>query len=420
VARYFVKLTNRYNQILIVTQPILYSQVRILDAIAQTDHLADIVVNPDHSIEIGVDLPEYAENIEISDRSGLILGSGLVDMYSSSGEPGFEKRETLASLTAAARSGGFTQVGILPNTQPVLDSMTAVQFLRSHDRFRPWGAITKACEGKLITDLAELAPHVMGFTDAKPLANLALVRRVMEYVKPLGKPLMLWAWDMVLAGDGVMREGKWSLYYGLAGISPSTETTALAALIELVALTQTPTHLMRISTARGVALIAQAKGAGLPITASVPWMNLWLTDQDLHSYDPNLRLQPPLGSESDRLALVNGVKTGIIDAIAVDHQPYTYEEKTVPFEVAPTGAIGLEFVLAQLWQELVATNQLTALELWTALSIRPAQCLGIPEPALRTLFDPHQTWIANAAAIASQSHNTPCYGQLITGQCLQT
>ncbi len=399
----------------------LFRQVRILDAIAQTERLEDIIVHADRTINIGntnigdLNLPE---DLEISDRSGLILGTSLVDMYSSSGEPGFEKRETLASLTTAAQRGGFVKVGILPSTQPVMDSMTAVEFLRSHQIFMPWGAITKACEGKLITDLAELAPHVIGFTDAKPLANLALVRRVMEYVKPLGKPLMLWAWDAGLAGDGVMHEGKWSLHYGLAGISPCAETTAIAALIEMVALTHTPTHFMRISTARSVELITQAKLSGLPITVSVPWMNLWLTDQDLHTYDPNLRLQPPLGSHSDRKALINGIKTGVIDAIAIDHQPYTYEEKTVPFEVAPPGAIGLEFGLAKLWQELVITNQLTGLELWTALSSRPAQCLGLSDLPLNTLFDPNQIWLANSKAIASLSHNTPCYGQSIVGKCL--
>ncbi|AFY74089.1 dihydroorotase, multifunctional complex type [Synechococcus sp. PCC 7502] len=394
-----------------------FKQVKVIDAITQTESIQDILLTSDGNFQIGLDSPP--EDVEISDRSGLILGTGLVDMYSHSGEPGFEKRETLSSLTASAKNGGFSQVGILPNTQPAIDNATATEFWRSHSLFLPWGGITINCEGKAITDLAELAPHVVGFSDGKPISNLALVRRVMEYVKPLHKPLMLWAWHSNLAESGVMREGKWSLQYGLAGIPEIAETVALASLLELVALTKTPTHFMKISTARSVELIAQAKNSHLPVTASVCWMNLWQSDQDLHSYDPNLRLSPPLGNSEDRAALINGIKNGTIDAIAVDHTPYTYEEKTVDFESAPSGVIGLELILATLWQELVVTEKLTPLELWQALSIRPAQCLNLDPQNLKlaTLFDPNQTWTVKA--IASLSTNTSVYGKTLTGKVLR-
>jgi dihydroorotase len=420
-------------------QPVLIRQVRILDASAsgyphESDLMADVLISPDGSVRFDIDNFNLPTDLQVLDRSGLVLGSGLVDLYSTSGEPGFESRETVVSLTKAAQHGGFSRVGILPHTKPAIDNITALDFWHGlHSQahrnasqgespiapeLMPWGAITLDCAGNQMADLAELATAVIGFTDAKPLANLMLVRRVMEYVKPLGKPLMLWAYDPNLAGSGVMHEGKWSLQYGLTGSWEAAETAALAALIELVALTGTPTHFMRISKARSVELIAAAKAQGLPITASVPWMHLWLEDRDLHSYDPNLHLKPPLGSATDRAALIAAVKSGTIDAIAVDHTPYTYEEKTVAFEVSPSGAIGLEFALPVLWQELVVTGLLTAAELWRSLSVGPARCLGIDNLALTTLFDPNLHWEVNKSAIASQAHNTPCLGKSITGKVI--
>jgi len=396
--------------------PQLFKQVKVIDALNQAEHIQDILFQADGMIQIGID--SLPEDTQVSDRTGLILGTGLVDMYSHSGEPGFEKRETITSLTQAAKNGGFAKVGILPSTQPAIDSATATEFWRSHSQFMPWGAITPNCKGEAMTDLAELAPYVIGFTDGKPISNLALVRRVMEYVKPLQKPLMLWAWNNTLAASGVMREGKWSLQYGLSGSPVTAETYALAGLLELVALTKTPTHFMKISTARSVELIAQAKNSHLPVTASVCWLNLWQEDRDLYSYDPNLHLSPPLGNSEDRTALIDGIKNGTIDAIAVDHTPYTYEEKTVDFESSPSGAIGLEFVLATLWQELVVTEKLTPLELWQALSTNPAKCLGIQGLSLSTLFDPDRIWTVNSGAIASLSSNTSHYSKTLKGKVI--
>jgi dihydroorotase len=329
--------------------PTLFRQTRILDAVAQTDSLADVLLGANGKFQIGINSDQIPEDAVISDLKGLILGTSCVDLY--------------ASLAESARRGGFAKVGILPHTQPAIDDIAALEFWRGqkHTAFMPWGAITKGCEGKQMVDLAELAESVVGFTDAKPIANLALVRRVMEYIKPLGKPLMLVPQELGLVASGVMREGKWSLQYGLAGIPDIAETSVLAALLELVRQTHTPTHFMRISSARSVELLAQAKADRLPITASVPWLNLCLEDRALHSYDPNLRLNPALGSHIDRMSLIAGVKSGTIDAIAVDHTPYAYEEKTVAFEVAPPGAIGLEFAIPMLWQELVETDALGTL-----------------------------------------------------------
>jgi dihydroorotase len=311
----------------------------------------------------------------------------------------------------------------LPNTQPAIDDIAALEFWRNVQQkygaiLRPWGAITKGLEGKQLTDMAELAESVIGFTDGKPISNLLLVRRAMEYLRPLDKAIALFPQNSELASGGVIREGKWSLQYGMSGYPAAAETSALAALIELVRLTKAKTHFMRISTAQSVELIAQAKNDGLPITASTTWLHLVHCDRDLASYDPNLRLSPPLGNEADHLALIAGIKSGAIDSIAIDHTPCAYEEKVVPFEVAPVGAIGLEFALSVLWQNLVTTGLLSASELWQSLSINPAKCLGIEVPKLSTLFDPTIEWLVNDKAIASQSKNTSYMGRSLTGKVL--
>ena len=174
-------------------------------------------------------------------------------------------------------------------------------------------------------------------------------------------------------------------------------------------------------------MITQRKEDGLPITASTTWMHLLLDTTAVESYDPSMHLEPPLGNSKDMMALREGVKTGIIDAIAIDHSPYTYEEKTVSFAEAPPGAIGLELALPLLWQNLVATGEFTPLELWQALSRNPAHCLK-QEPSViapgkkaeMVLFDPQSNWKVEAKNLYTLSHNTPWWGQEVTGKVLQT
>ena len=409
-----------------ISDPVLFKQVRILNAdssskIAET--FADVFIDGDRKIHLNFDQSQIPQETNIDERSDIVLGTGLIDIYSTSSEPGHESRETISELVQAAKNGGFATVGVLPNTQPAIDDIAALEFWRNvqqkhGDIIQPWGAITKGLEGKQLTDLSELSESVIGFTDSKPIANLQLVRRAMEYVKPLGKLIALFPQNPELASSGVIREGKWSLQYGLTGYPAAAETTALAALIELVRLTKAPTHFMRLSTAQSVELITQAKNDGLPVTASTTWLHLCHCDRDLSTYDPNLRLSPPLGSEGDRLALIAGIKSGAIDSIAIDHTPCAYEEKVVPFEVAPVGAIGLEFALPVLWQNLVITGLLTTSELWQALSVNPAKILGLTPPKLSTLFDPSLKWLAKDSAIASQSRNSNYMGRSLIGKVL--
>ncbi|AVH62582.1 dihydroorotase [Nostoc sp. 'Peltigera membranacea cyanobiont' N6] len=421
----------------------LLQKVRVIDPVSKIDELFDVLIADGYIKEVASHIADIHSDIQIRDCQGLVLGPGLVDLYSHSGEPGFEERETLLSLLKSAAAGGFTRVSILPDTSPAIDNPALVAQLqqkRAEDNLSPllpcspapllhiWGAITLDVAGKQMTELADLASAgVVGFSDGKPFENLALVRRVLEYLQPLGKPVAFWPSDRQLTANGVMREGVDALRFGLPPIPASAETTALAAMLELVAAIGTPVHIMRVSTSRSVELIASAKAAGLPITASTTWMHLLLDTKAVKSYHTSLHLDPPLGNPSDVVALRAGVRTGVIDAIAIDHTPYSYEEKVQAFAEAPPGAIGLELALPLLWQYLVETEEFTALELWRALSTSPAECLGqkvsaiLPhQPAELTLFDPQQTWKVERKSLYTLSQNTPWLGQQLKGHVVQT
>ncbi|MCY7320715.1 MAG: dihydroorotase [Phormidesmis sp. CAN_BIN36] len=406
----------------------LLQQVRLLDAVENVDRVVDVLIEDGMIRAIESQINEIPPDAQIYVSQGLVLGSGLVDLYSHSGEPGFEERETLESLDQAAIAGGFTRLNILPDTNPAIDNPATVNWFNQNSKFSCWGALTLQVKGQQMTELSELAQSgVIGFADGQPIANLALVRRLLEYLQPLQKPIALWTCDRSLVGNGVMREGVESVRFGLPGDPAMSETTALSALLECVEEIGTPVHLMRISTARSVELIRAAKARGLPITSSAMWMHLLLNTKSIESYDPNLRLEPPLGNQIDQVALRQAVRDGVIDAIAIDHTPYTYEEKTVAFSESPPGAIGLELALPLLWQTLVDTQQWSALELWRSLSNRPAACLGQKMDAIApgqlaelTLFDPKSEWTVNSQSLKSRSRNTPWLGKSLTGRVIRT
>ncbi|MEL6159628.1 MAG: dihydroorotase [Cyanobacteria bacterium J06623_5] len=404
----------------------LIRQAHLLNVAADVggDGIGDVLIEAGKIAAIAPTITSLPSDADIIDAQGQFLGPGLIDLYSQSGEPGHESRETYRSLVQAATAGGFTRVGILPTTRPSTDNVSSIAAIyrvnqAANDgnlaKLMPWAATTLQTKGEQITELAELASAgAIGFTDGLPLNNRILLRRLLEYAQPLRKPVALWPCDLQIAGTGVAREGADALRLGLIGVCDIAETTALTTLIEFARDLSTPIHVMRVSTARSVDLIREAKARNLPITASVAWHHLLFDTQDLKHYNPNLRHDPPLGTPADKQALIQGVADGVIDAIAVDHSPYTYEEKTVAFDAAPPGAIGLELALPVLWQTFVSSGQWSAQQLWNALSTEPARCLGLPAeplkvgmPAELTLLDPTIHWTATADALRSRSHNTP-------------
>jgi dihydroorotase len=413
----------------------LLQQVRLLDPVSGTDRVADVLIEAGIIAAIAEQISDYPADTQVWPAQGHVLAPGLVDLYSHSGEPGFEERETLDSLTQAAIAGGFTRLTLLPDTNPALDHPASIAWLQdkvalmaSPLHLQCWAALTLGTAGQQMTEVSELAASsIVGFSDGKPIQNPLLVQRLLEYLQPTAKPIALWANDPQLAGNGVIREGEDALRFGLPGIPAIAEAAALSQLLECVAAIRTPVHLMRISTARGVELIQAAKNRGLPITASTTWMHLLLNSADLGSYNASLRLDPPLGTPSDQMALIQGVQSGVLDAIAVDHAPYTYEEKTVAFAEAPPGAIGLELALPLLWQHFVAPGTWSALELWRSLSSGPAACLqqapatiAVQQPAELTLFAPHARWTVEERSLRSIAQNTPWLGKSLQGRVVKT
>lgn len=441
----------------------LLQQVQVIDPVSETDQqILDVLIVDGVIASVAKQISDYPAQTQVRDCRGLVLGPGLVDLYSHSGEPGFEERETLASLLAAAAGGGFTKIHILPDTMPPLDNpavlaqmqqkgdtggkgdlgdkgeISTITSLSHPSSLSPksspspqlyfWGALTLGVQGQQMTQLAELASAgVVGFADGLPLEDVALLRRVLEYLKPINKPIALCPCNLQLAGNGVMREGSYSVRLGLPGNPAIAETTALATILELILAIGTPVHIMRVSTARSVQLIQDAKAQGLPVTASTSWMHLLVDTKALSKYNTSLRIEPPVGNPEDLAALRQGVRTGILDAIAIDHTAYTYEEKTVAFASAPPGAIGLELALPLLWHNLVETGEWLALELWRALSTRPAQCLqhtpaaiAPGRPAELTLFAPQESWSVNSQTLKSNSTNTPWLGQQLSGRVVKT
>ncbi len=418
--------------------PRLLKQVRILDAVAKCDRVADVLIVNNRIEAIEANVNNFPHDTEIIEAQELILGTGLWDIYSHSGEPGQEARETFQSLAASAAAGGFTQIAILPDTNPTLSNPEVLasvlnktqQITQGLPKIHFWAALSHfdhTVHTRALTELASLKDDAIGFCDRLNLSNLAFLRQALEYVQPFNKPIAINLSDNELTNEGVIREGANSIRYGLLGNPGYSESAAIAAALEIIDSVKTPVHLMSVSTARGVELIADAKKRGVPVTASTTWMHLLFSTADLANYDPNLRLEPPLGNPEDRLVLIEGVKQGIIDAIAIDHQAHTYEEKTVAFAKAPPGVVGLELALPILWQTFVATGQWSALELWQALSIRPSNCLNQNLASIQphqanelVLFDPQKSWKLDRNNHKSLGENTPWWGNTITGRCLAT
>ncbi|MGL5076278.1 MAG: dihydroorotase, partial [Waterburya sp.] len=334
----------------------LLQQVRVIDPSQGIDRLADVLIIEGKIKGIADRLTDYPPETEIISGNDLILGTGLVDLYSHSSEPGYESRESLLNLVQAAAAGGFTQVGILPDTTPRINNSEVLAALNQKSSYLSspklqlpqlgfWGEASQASTSKQMSELGEMKSGVIGFSDRFNLGNLNLFRQILEYLQPWQITLAIALNHNELAGEGAIREGFDSIRYGMSGIPGFSEAAIIAAVIEIVAAIPTPVHIMRVSTKRGVELIADAKARGIPITASTTWMHLLWSSEAVGSYDPNLRFEPPLGDQDDQAALITGVQQGIIDAIAIDHQAYTYEEKTVPFALAPPGVMGLQLAL---------------------------------------------------------------------------
>ena len=323
-----------------------------------------------------------AENCQVMDCSGAIIGPGLVDITTELADPGMTWREDLSTGSAAAAAGGFTSVVASPATNPVLDTPGLIGDLALRSagaggaRILFGGALTVGLGGQELAEVGLLAEAGCCIISdgGRPVSDSAVLRRAMDYLRPFGLPIVLRPGEPSLSGKGCMHEGLVSLRVGLRGDPAATEEIGIARIIAVARATGTPVHISHVTTEVGVDMIAQAKSQGVRISASTPARNLILTDEAIErvGYDTSLRLDPPLRSEQDRAALCRGLMSGDLDLVIADHQPWSRVEKEVEFEWCQPGAMGLETAFSAVLTALEG-DVLTTLRV---LSVAPAALLG--------------------------------------------
>ena len=411
---------------------VAYINARLLDPASGLDAKGNLITDGETIAATGAGVSAPAD-AEIIDCKGACLAPGLVDMRVQLREPGEEHKETLASAGEAAVAGGVTTMVCLPNTDPVIDDIAAVEFVARIARKNglakvyPYAAATKGLEGKELAEIGMLAEAgALGFTDGtKAIANALMMRRALSYAATFGLLIVQHPEEPSLAG-GVMNEGELSTRLGLSGISNAAEAIMLERDIRLLAGTGARYHAAHVSTAEGVELIRQAKKRGLKITCDTAPPYFALNELAVGDYRTFSKLSPPLRSEDDRLAIVEGLKDGTIDAIASDHAPQDQDGKRLPFAQAEFGGVGLETLL-QVSLELFHNEQMSLLQVIDRLTLSPARLLGLKAgtltkgaPADLVIFNPDRAGKVNPARFRSKSKNSPFDGRPVQGRVLRT
>ena len=365
-----------------------------------------------------------------STQEEVCVSGGWIDVFADYREPGYEQKETLATGMAAAAAGGFTDVLLVPNTLPVINTKSSIQYILQRAAgnavsLHPMGAATQNAEGK---DLAEMMDmHTYGaaaFTDGwKPVQSANLMLKALEYVKAFNGTVTQMPVDASLASGGLMNEGVVSTGLGMAGIPALAETLMVYRDIELLRYTDSKLHITGVSTAETVAMIRQAKEDGLNITCSVTPYHLSLTEDMLTSYDSAYKVTPPLRGETDRLALIEGLADGTIDCIASHHRPQEWDAKTKEFEYAADGMAIQEVAFGVLWSAL--NTYLPVDRLAEILSAAPAIIFGLADkkiakgaPASLTLFSPTMQYTPPTKSKKSLGVNNPFLDKELTGKVI--
>ena len=363
------------------------------DVLIQNGKIQTIAPQIDHKRE---------KTLEIE---GLHLSIGWMDFGVQVGDPGFEHREDLQSVTQAAAAGGFTAISCLPNTEPVVQSKTDVKYVlhrTSHQLVDcyPLGAVTHNCEGKEITEMIDMQKAgALGFTDGHTaIQHAGVMMRALQYVKTFDGLIINQPLDTSIAGHGHMHEGIVSTSLGMKGIPSIAESLMIQRDIQLLEYTGSRLHIANLSTTEGVAMVREAKARGLNITSSVSILNLIFDDSQLEQFDASLKVLPPLRGQADKEALIEGVLDGTIDVICSNHVPIDEEGKKLEFAYASFGAIGLETFYA-LYQSYLS-EWLGVEQFIECVAVNPRKIMGVPVPALSegaianiTAFLPDQEWV---------------------------
>jgi dihydroorotase len=407
----------------------------VLDPRSGLDGPHDVLIRQGLISELGPpgSLPSPDDG-ECFDATGKHLFPGFVDPHVHLRTPGQEYKEDLESGTAAAAAGGFCAVIAMPNTDPVLDEPAVLGSLVDAARRQarvPVGflaAVTRGLGGHDLTEMAALSrAGALGFTDdGKPVASAGMLRKALQYQRLAGGVIALHEEDPELSGEGVMHEGAVSARLGLAGIPPVSESTMVVRDAALAGYEAARVHFQHLSAAESVAALEQAKRAGLAVSGEVTPHHLTLTDDLVRTLDSRFKMNPPLRSEADRRALIDGLRSGVIDCVATDHAPHARHEKEVPFEQAAMGTTGLETAFAALYTELVMAG---ALELSTVIErmTAGAALYGLPIPAIEpgqpanlVVIDLDAPWEVGAGGYVSKSENCCFHGRSLHGRVALT
>ncbi|MCX7887493.1 MAG: dihydroorotase [Verrucomicrobiae bacterium] len=410
-------------------KPLLIQNGRVLDPANRVDEVRDLLIM-DGKIAAGP-APADAERL---DASGKYVVPGLIDIHVHLREPGRTDQETIATGTLCAARGGFTSVVCMPNTDPPADNTGTIALIRQRAanagvvNVFPAGAITRDLKGEELAPIGSLKrAGVVAITDdGHCVQNNELMRRAVQYGAMFDLVVMDHCQDYNLAAEGVMHEGYWSLALGLRGWPSVAEELVVARNILLAETTGGRIHCQHLSTARSVQLIREAKNRGVPITAEVTPHHLTLTDECCKTYDTNFKINPPLRTEADRAALIEGLADGTIDCICSDHAPHCDYEKEVEFDIAPFGIIGLETELA-LALALVHQKKLTLAQMVEKFTVNPARILRLNKGTLSvgadadvTILDLEKEWTYDVQASASKSRNSPFHGWRFKGRAVTT
>lgn len=368
------------------------------------------------------------------DLTGLLVCPGFIDMHVHLREPGREDEETIMSGAEAAAAGGFTSIVCMPNTEPPIDNVEAIEYINDRAmmapvKVYPIGAVTIGRKGETLTEMLEMTANgAVAFSDdGSGVQNNDIMRRAFEYVRACDLPLISHCEYSDLAADGVMHEGYISTLLGLKGIPAVAEELMVARDIMLADFTKSRAHIAHISTAGSVELVRRAKKSRINVTAEATPHHFTLTDELVKSFDTNLKVNPPLRTLKDVEALKKGLKDGTIDVIASDHAPHSVEEKESEFDYAPFGMIGLETTVGLVVTELVAKKVLTWPQAVHKLSTAPAGILNLPggtfdegAPADITVINPSHEWTVDPEEFKSLSRNTPFAGRKLKGRAVMT
>jgi len=417
-------------------RPILLTNARIIDPSRDLDLEGDLLIADGviRDAKRGIGAAGVPEGTEVIDCRGKVAAPGLIDMRAFVGEPGAEYRETFASASQAAAAGGVTTIVSQPDTSPAIDEPAIVDFVlrRARDtaivHVHPMAALTKGIKGGEMTEIGLLkAAGAVAFTDgAKTVTNAQVMRRALVYARDFDALIVHFTQDPDLVGEGVMNEGEFASRLGLVGVPKAAETVVLERDLRLVALAQGRYHAASITCADSLEVLRRAKDRGLKATAAASINHLTLNEIDVGSYRTFCKLAPPLRAEADRMALVEALASGLIDAVMSDHDPQDVETKRLPFAEAAPGAIGIETMLAASLR-LVHSGDIALPVLLKAMSTRPAALLGLPGGTLRpgspadvVVFDPDTPWVLDRAELKSKCKNTPFDEARLQGRVTRT